>query len=150
MIFILNIFINHILSFSLVGLWTIRVKKSPGIESIVYSLTLARKGYDNHPCHNKPQREMGWSVDDIMPRRDGLRILRILRNTAVESWHWTMKEDSWVLCHWGRQLGSLPLMQTVEIGDWTMEAKCWVSTTKVEKLSSLPLGHRVGFGPLKM
>ena len=43
--------------------------------------TLAHKGYDNHHCHNKPQTGNGWSVDDVMPRRDGPENLRILKKS---------------------------------------------------------------------
>ena len=51
---------------------------------IGYSFTLACKGYDNHHCHNKPpDRKWGWSVDDIMPRRDGPENLRILRKRQL-------------------------------------------------------------------
>ena len=39
--------------------------------SQLVQFTLARKLSDYHHCHNKPQTENG---DDVMPRRDGLRI----------------------------------------------------------------------------
>ena len=42
-------FVNYILSFSLVRLWTIRL--------LVQVFTLARRGYDNHKYHNKNPRE---------------------------------------------------------------------------------------------
>ena len=46
----------------------------------------ARKRYDNHYCHNKPQTgNAGWSVDDVMPRRDGLRIWKILKKIQLSS-----------------------------------------------------------------
>ena len=70
---------------------------------------------------------MGLSVDDVMPRRDGLRIWKILKKMqlgsdhdveklgsnhgikklksdhGVEGWYWTMEADSWVFycCHGG-------------------------------------------------
>ena len=52
-----------------------------GLRGQVYSLlvqfTLAHKGYGNHHCHNKPpDRIWGWSVDDVMPGRDGPENLR--------------------------------------------------------------------------
>ena len=35
-------------------------------------------------CHNKPpDRKLGWSVDDIMPRRDGPENLRILKRRQL-------------------------------------------------------------------
>ena len=38
-------------------------------------------------CHNNPppDRKWGWSVDDIMPRRDGLENLRILKRVVEYS-----------------------------------------------------------------
>ena len=43
---------------------------------------LARKGYDNHHCHNKPpDRKWGLSMDDVMPGRDGPENLRILKKS---------------------------------------------------------------------
>ena len=44
--------------------------------------TRPRKGYDNHPCNNKPLGwKRGWSMydvmDDVMPGRDGPESLRI-------------------------------------------------------------------------
>ena len=47
-----------------------------------------------------PQQEMGWIVDDVMPRRDGLRIWGFKKITAVEDLR---------LDHASRQLSSLPL-----------------------------------------
>ena len=55
-------------------------------------------------CHNKPPyRKWGWSVDDIMPRRDGPENLRILKRP---------------------QLGIRPLKTRVEFS--TVEACGWV------------------------
>ena len=35
-------------------------------------------------CHNKPpDSKWGWSVDDVMPRRDGLGNLRILKRLQL-------------------------------------------------------------------
>ena len=67
-----SFFINYILSFSLVGLWTIRL--SVHVRRHWVQFTLARRGYDNHNCHNKPQIGNGWSVNDVMPGIDGLKI----------------------------------------------------------------------------
>ena len=44
--------------------------------SQLVQFTLVRKGYDNHP-----RQEMGLGVDDVMPRRDGLRIWKILKKS---------------------------------------------------------------------
>ena len=38
-------------------------------------------------CHNKtPDRKLGWSVDDVMPRGDGLENLRILERQLLGIW----------------------------------------------------------------
>ena len=70
-----------------------------GLRVPVYSqlvqFTLAHKGYDNHHCHNKPpDRKRGWSVDNVKPRRYGLRILK--------RWEWRLD-------HGVEKLSSLPL-----------------------------------------
>ena len=53
------------------------------VHSQLVQFTLARKGYDNHLCHNKPpDRKWGWSVDDVMPRRDDPENLRILKRVS--------------------------------------------------------------------
>ena len=49
-----SFFVNYILSFSLVGLWTIRLLVQ--VHRHWVQFTLVRRGYDNHNCHNKPQR----------------------------------------------------------------------------------------------
>ena len=106
--FSLIIFYHSVwLGFELFGL---RVQ----VFSQLVQFTLVCKGYDNHHCHNKPpDRKWGWSVDDTMPGRDGLRIWRILKKIQLRSdhgvekmrsahwgWHWTILADRWVLCHW--------------------------------------------------
>ena len=58
-----------------------------------------------------PRQEMGWSVDDVMPRRDGLRIWKILKKIqlssdhGVEKWGPTIMLRSWgptiMLRSWG-------------------------------------------------
>ena len=48
--------------------------------------TLARKVYDNHHCHNEPpDGKWGWSVDNVMPGRDGPENLRILKKSQLRS-----------------------------------------------------------------
>ena len=49
--------------------------------------TIVRKGYDNHHCHNKPDRKWGWSVDDVILRKDRLRIWKILKKIQLSSDH---------------------------------------------------------------
>ena len=48
-----SFFVNYILSFSLVGLWTIRLLVQ--VHRHWVQFTLARRRYFNHNCHNKPQ-----------------------------------------------------------------------------------------------
>ena len=66
-----SFFINYILSFSLVGLWTIRLLVQ--VHRYWVQFTLARREYDNHHCHNKPQIGNG-TVNDVKSGSDGLRI----------------------------------------------------------------------------
>ena len=40
------------------------------------------------------RQEMGWSVDDVMPRRDGLRICKIFKNIQLSSDHGVEKLSS--------------------------------------------------------
>ena len=37
------------------------------------------------------ERKWGWSVDDVMPRRDGLRIMKILKKIKLSSDHGVVK-----------------------------------------------------------
>ena len=94
--------------------------------SQLMQLTLVRKGYDNHHCHNyPPDRKCRWSVDDVMPRRDGRRIWKILKKIQLSSDHGVEKlgsdqavEDLRLnhagrqlsFCHWGREWSSLLLI----------------------------------------
>ena len=52
-IFFILIIFRYVLSFSLVGLWTIR--QLVQVHRHWVHFTLLRRGYDNHNCHNKPQ-----------------------------------------------------------------------------------------------
>ena len=62
--------------------------------SQLVQFTLVRKGYDNHHCHYKPQTGNGWSVDVVMPIRDGLRIWKILKKIQLSSDHGVEKLSS--------------------------------------------------------
>ena len=44
---------------------------------------------------------MSWSVDDVMPGRDGPENLRILRKIQLKVDIGPCRQTSWVLCHWG-------------------------------------------------
>ena len=72
---------------------------------------LARKGYDNHYCHNKPlDRKCGWSVDDVMPGWYGPENLRILKKSQLK----------------------------VDIGPWKTRVECSTIATAVKIFGSLP------------
>ena len=73
-----------------------------GLRAQVYSklvqFTLVRKECDNHHCHYKPpERKWDWSVDDVMPGRDGPENLRILKKSQLR-----LNHGGWELsfCHW--------------------------------------------------
>ena len=83
--------------------------------SQLVQFTLMRKGYDNHHCHNKPQRgnkagvwmtscleEIGWEFAGFWKRFSWVPTM------VLRSWDWTMQADNWasaigaengVLCH---------------------------------------------------
>ena len=66
------------------------------VYSQLEQFTLARKRYDNHHCHNKPpDRKWDWSMDDVMPGRDGPENLRILKKSQlrVEIGPWRQKVE---------------------------------------------------------
>ena len=93
--------------------------------SQLVQLTLARKGYDNHHRHNKPQTEngtgvwmmsctevMGWEFGRFW-KRCSWALTMVLRSWGptmvlrswgptieLRIWDWTMQADNWVLCHW--------------------------------------------------
>ena len=84
MIFLYNsFFLNYILSFSLVGLWTIRLLVQ--VHRHWVQFTLVRRGYDNHNCHNKPQIENGTGVWMTSCPEAIAENLGILKNTSNES-----------------------------------------------------------------
>ena len=79
--------------------------------SQLVQFTLVRKGYDNHHCHNKtPDRKWGWSVDDVMPRRDDPENLWILKKShlKVEIGAWRQRVKFLPLRH-GVGFGSLKM-----------------------------------------
>ena len=80
--FYLIIFISYILSFGLVGLWTIRL--------LVQVFTLPRRGCDNHKCHNKnPRYEMGLRCEWRHAQKKGAGIFGdFWKKQLVESWTW--------------------------------------------------------------
>ena len=127
-------FVNSILSFSVVGLWTIRVK-SPGASSLRAVLHSPAKDMTIIICHNKPpDRKWSWSVDDVTPRKDGPENLRILkRRVEIKPMRQVLDFDRWGieldLGRWRRE--SLP----TEILNITRCAACcdWVSIVWLAK-----------------
>ena len=77
---------------------------------------------------NPPDRKWGWSVDDVMPRRDVLRIWKILKKIQLRSDHGVEKLGS---DHGVEKLVSDHSVQKSDHGvegwHWTMEADNWVS-----------------------
>ena len=68
---------------------------------------LARKGYDNHHCQYKPpDKKWGWSVDDVMPGRDGPE---------------DFEKESVDIGPWRQRIEFLPLRHRVEIGPLRQE-----------------------------
>ena len=43
---------------------------------------------------------------------------------SVEGWHWTIQADSWVLCHWVRELSFLPLRQRLRFFEILNTTRC--------------------------
>ena len=96
-------------------------------------------------------------MDGVKSRRNGLRIWKILKkiqlrsdrsveklgfDQAVESWHWIMKVESWILYHGGREVE----FYTIEADScrWDFEVGSWKRI-----VDFLPLEQRVRFRPLK-
>ena len=136
--FILIIFRNYISSFSLVGLWTIRLFVQ--VHSIGYNFAFARKWYDNHNCHNKPQIENEAGVwmtscpEAMVPRiwrfwkRVSLKLTVGQAGRQLSLYHWGI--ENWVLCHgvesWKVDFG----LSAIQADSWvpTMVLRSWVKT----------------------
>ena len=91
-----------IIFYHLVWLGFERFGLSFQVHSQLVQFTLLPKGYDNHGCHNKPpDRKWGWSVDDVMPGRDGPEDLRILKKSQlrVEFGPWRQRVEFLPLRH---------------------------------------------------
>ena len=105
------------------------------VHNQLVQFTLARKGYDNHHCHNKPLvRKWGWSVDDIMPGKDAPENLRILKKSQLRLDHGCRKLNYLPLRHVVGFFGSLP----TEILNTTRCTARWdeVSIVRIVSLSS--------------
>ena len=102
--------------------------------------TLARKGYDNHHCHNKPQRgndlECGWR----RAQKKWAKNLEDFEKDSVEvrTWCWEVGSD----------LGAEKLKSdhAVEGWHWTTDAANWASAVGAENGA---LSHRVEFSTVE-
>ena len=147
--FSLIIFYNSVwLGFELFGLRVLVCNQ-------LVQFTLTRKGYDNHHCHNKPQRwamglECGWRH----AWKRWAENLRMLKITSVEFQPWCWKVGLWhgveklesdhaledsrldhagrqlSFCHWGRELFS-----AIELNFWPLRR---VPTREDELRSKTP------------
>ena len=95
-----SFFVNYIVSFCLVGLWTIRLLVQ--VHRHWVQFTLARREYDNHNRHNKPKigREagvwmtswpeaMGWEFGDF--EKD----VSWVSTVGYSSWVSAVDQSSW-------------------------------------------------------
>ena len=139
-----SFFVNYILSFSLVQ-----------VQRHWVQFTLARRGYDNHNCHNKPQMEIGLECEWRHARKRWAENLEILKKTPDESRLWTSRVGSRLLasrvgslqgtnpvgcrmgtCRVGSRLGPCKRTVEVEFRPW-----CWevgVSTFGVSTVFLVP------------
>ena len=127
--FYLIIFVNYILSFGLVRLWTVRF--------LVQLFTLALGGCDNHKCHNK-KTQMGYET--------GVWITSCQEAMAWEFWWFLKKAVCWDLnsgedrpaesygMH-GTFVGSVSwdwtLSRPVQLGRWLKDDVGTVSIVKI-------------------
>ena len=88
------------------------------VYSQLVQFMFARKGYDTRHCHNKlPDRKWGWSVDDVIPGRDGPENLRILKKSQLGVEFWPLE---------------------MELGIWPLSWVFWISTGRDELRSKTP------------
>ena len=105
-----------ILSFRLVGLWTMRVKSSGALHWVQF--TLAGKGYDNHNCRNKLQTGNVAGVwMTSCPEEMCCEFGRFWKNH--DSWVPTLVLRSWVPTMVWRNWCS-----TIELRNWDWTTRC--------------------------
>ena len=134
--------------FNLVGLWTIPVKSSSAL-SLGTVLRSRVKDMTITIVIINPRQEMGWSVDDVMPRKDGLRIWKILKKDSVEfrPWYWEVGVrplcgevgvPTMVWRSWGPTMVWRSWGPTMVWRSWgpAMVWRSWSSDHGVEKLGS--------------
>ena len=69
--FLLIIFVNYILSFGLVGLWTIRLSAGAGAHIEDSSRSCVEDMTITNVIIKTPDKKLDWGVNDVMTRRDG-------------------------------------------------------------------------------
>ena len=113
--FKLSFFVGYILSFSLVRLWTVRL--------LVQVFTLARRGCDNHKCHNKnPRWKIGLGCEWRHARKRWAgNFGDFWKKQLVEIWTWAKAVQLGATGCAARLLGQL-----VEIGLWVGQFSCGV------------------------
>ena len=95
--FILSFLIGYILSFGLVRLRTVRLSARAGAH-IEYrcSRSRAENVTPTNVIIKTPDRKWDWSVNDVMPRSDELRILVILeKKQLVDIRRWSKRVEIW-------------------------------------------------------
>ena len=107
-----------------------------GLRAQVYSqlmqFMLARKGYDNHHCHNKPpDRKWGRNVEDVRPGRDGPENLRILKKSQLRLDHGGRELS---FCHWGIELSFLPLRRRLSFSG--LGRRKWIEILNITRCAA--------------
>ena len=85
MIFLLIIFVNYILSLSLVGLWTIRLSVGAGAHIEYSSSSHVEDMTITNVIIKTPERKWDWRVNDVRSGSDGMKSV---------SWDLTLGETS--------------------------------------------------------
>ena len=136
-----SFFVNYILSFSLVRLWTIRLLVQ--VHRHWVHFTLACGGYDNHNCLNKSQIwneagvwmtscsegmiwEFGYFEKHVIWVLDCRRVELVVYWGTFQS-SFTVGQSNWVL-EWGQSSWGLTLARSrveSELRPWCWEVEVW-------------------------
>ena len=88
MIFLLIIFVNYILSFGLVGLWTIRLSAHAGAHIEYSSRSHAEDMTITNVIIKTPNRKWDWGVNHVMPGSYGEGIWWFQKRHQLRFWLW--------------------------------------------------------------
>ena len=133
---LLMVFVNYILSFGLVGLWTIRLSAGAKIE--YSSRSHAEDMTITNVIIKTLDRKLDWGVNDIMPGSDGLGIWWFQKRCQLRFWLWA-RQSSW------RQRDAHLLGQLVKIWLWARPVQLG-ATGCMARLLSQTLGWAVQQG----